>query len=292
MPDCEQAATVFVFPGHGSQRRRMGEALFDTIPEFSLLESSIDELLGYSIRRLCLEDPENRLKSTEYAHPALYVVNALQYYKAIREGERPAYLAGHSLGEYNALLAAGVFDLITGLQLVKRRSELIASANSGSMAAIVGLDPLRIAELLRAKEHSRLDVAYYNSPSQTVVAGPSTEIRRAGAGFEKAGAHLYLPLDVGIAFHSRYLQRAAEAFGEFMVPFRFSSPDPPVIANVTAGPYPQGSPQGVKVLLEKHITHPVDWLGTVRYLMGVGATLFKEIGPGDALARLHHQFCH
>src|SRR5688572_14666498 len=105
--------TAFVFPGHGSQGRRMGEDLFDTVPEFSLLESNIDELLGYSIRRLCLEDPENLLRSTVYAQPALYMVNALQYYKAVREGDKPGFLAGHSLGEYNALLAAGVFDLIT-----------------------------------------------------------------------------------------------------------------------------------------------------------------------------------
>jgi trans-AT polyketide synthase/acyltransferase/oxidoreductase domain-containing protein/rhizoxin biosynthesis acyltransferase len=268
----------------------MGEDLFDTVPEFSLLESNIDELLGYSIRRLCLEDPENLLRSTVYAQPALYMVNALQYYKAVREGDKPGFLAGHSLGEYNALLAAGVFDLITGLRLVQKRSELIANARSGSMAVVIGLDPLRVTELLRSN-HASLDVASYNSPSQTAIAGPTSHILRAGADFERAGG-MYLPLDINIAFHSRYLHAAAETFAQFMESFRFSPPHLPVISNVTAEPYPCDSLPAIKLLLRQHITHAVNWVDTMRYLMNAGATLFKEIGPGDALARLCRQFQH
>jgi malonyl CoA-acyl carrier protein transacylase len=283
---------VFVFPGHGSQRRGMGEALFDSVPEFSLIESHMDDLLGYSIRRLCLEDPDDKLRSVRFAHPALYVVNALHYYCAIHAGERPGFLAGHGLGEYNALLAAGVFDLMTGLQLVQKRSELIAVEKPGSMAAVIGLDPLRVAELLRRIGNANLDVAHYNSTSQTTIAGPSAEIRRAAVDFERAGAQMYLPLDVDVAFHSRYLRKAADCFSEFMEPFEFEPPSLPVISNVTAEPYSYKSPRDIKVLLKRHITQPVNWIGTMRYLMGSGATLFKQVGPGDVLARLCRQFHH
>jgi malonyl CoA-acyl carrier protein transacylase len=282
---------VFVFPGDGSQRRGMGESLFDSVPEFSLFEPGMDELLGYSIRRLCLEDPEDRLRSVRFAHPALYVVNALHYLGAIHSGERPGFLAGHGLGEYNALLAAGVFDLMTGLQLVKKRSELIAGAKPGSMAAVVGLEPLRVAELLRRIGNASLDIAYCNSTSQTTIAGPSVEIRRAGGDFERAGAQMYLPLDVDVAFHSRYLRSAAESFSEFLEPFDFEPPVLPVISNVTAEPHSHSS-RDIKLLLKKHMTHPVNWVGTMRYLMCSGATLFKQIGPGDALTRLCRQFHH
>jgi malonyl CoA-acyl carrier protein transacylase len=290
--DEPRGTTVFVFPGPGSQRRRMGERLFDTVPEFAALESSIDELLGYSLRRLCMEDSENRLSVTQYAHPALFVINALEYYKAIRQDDRPAFLAGHSLGEYNALMAAGVFDLIGGLRLVKKRSELIARARPGSMAAVIGLDPLKVSELLRVGTRSRLNVAYYNSPSQTVVAGCATCVQRAAADFKRAGAQMYVPLKVDVALHSTHLAGAAEAFAEFMDSFTFSPPSLPVISNVTAEPYPQNSTQAIKILLRKHITQPVHWTATIRYLMNAGVTLFKEIGPGDVLTRLYAQFQH
>src|SRR3990172_6192834 len=112
---------AFVFPGQGSQKRGMGQGLFDDVLQFTAVEHEIDKILGYSIRQLCLEDPDNRLKETQYTQPSLYVVNALHYYKVLAEGQRPNFLAGHSLGEYNALLAAGAFDFLTGLRLVQKR---------------------------------------------------------------------------------------------------------------------------------------------------------------------------
>ena len=108
---------VFVFPGQGSQRRGMGQDLFDQIPEFASIEREIDELLGYSVRTLCLEDANKQLTQTQYTQPCLYVVNALHYYKERAERGQPDYFAGHSLGEYNALMAAGAFDFMTGLRL-------------------------------------------------------------------------------------------------------------------------------------------------------------------------------
>src|SRR5262245_38807502 len=131
---------AFVFPGQGSQKRGMGQGLFDESRQYAEVEKDVDTILGYSLRKLCLEDADNRLKETQFTQPCLYVVNALHYYKAVDQGARPAYLAGHSLGEYNALLAAGVFDFLTGLRLVQKRGELMSRAKNGGMAAVVGLE--------------------------------------------------------------------------------------------------------------------------------------------------------
>src|ERR1700733_8040785 len=130
---------AFIFPGQGSQKRGMGQGLFDDVREYAVAEKEVDMILGYSLRKLCLEDADNRLKETQFTQPSLYVVNALYYYKALRQGPRPSYLAGHSLGEYNALHAAGVFDLLTGLRLVKKRGELMSQAKNGGMGAVIGL---------------------------------------------------------------------------------------------------------------------------------------------------------
>src|SRR6516162_2607290 len=128
--------TAFLFPGQGSQRKGMGSTLFE---EFQEVTARADEILGYSIKELCLHDPHQQLGQTQFTQPALYVVNALSYLKKMKDGSKvPTYLAGHSLGEYNALFAAGVFDFETGLRLVKKRGELMSQATGGGMAAVIG----------------------------------------------------------------------------------------------------------------------------------------------------------
>ena len=128
---------VFLFPGCGSQYCGMGKEMFDTVPEYAAVELEIDRILGYSLRELCLYGPESRLKDTRYASPCMFVVNALYYYDTIRTSGLPHAAAGHSMGEYNALLAAGVIDIITGVRLVTQRAEIMASARSGAMAAVL-----------------------------------------------------------------------------------------------------------------------------------------------------------
>jgi malonyl CoA-acyl carrier protein transacylase len=281
---------AYVFPGQGSQKRGMGQGLFDEVSEFVRLEREVDAILGYSLRKLCLEDAENRLKETQFTQPSLYVVNALHHYKAVSQGARPDYVAGHSLGEYNALLAAGVFDFLTGLRLVKKRGELMSQARNGGMGAVIGLPAGAVAKVVADNGLSTLDVANFNTPTQTVVSGPVEDVKRAAPFFEKAGAQMYIPLQVSAAFHSRYMADAANAFKDFLAPMTFAAPTIPVIANVTAQPYPTANPtDAVKSLLGNQITHSVQWTDSVRFLIRQGVTEFKEMGPGNVLTRMVQQ---
>jgi malonyl CoA-acyl carrier protein transacylase len=277
---------AFVFPGQGSQKRGMGQGLFDQ-QEYLSVEQQVDALLGYSMRQLCLEDANDQLKETQFTQPSLYVANALHYYKSLSEGQRPAFVAGHSLGEYNALLAAGAFDFITGLKLVQKRGQLMSQAKNGGMAAVIGLDAAAIPKLLEDNALSSIDVANYNSPAQTVISGPVDDIKRVQPIFQAAGAKLYVPLQVSAAFHSRYVNDAAKAFDEFLAGFTFSPLSIPVVANITGQPYPTDNPtQSIRSALVKQITSSVYWTQSVRYLMSAGATEFKEIGPGNVLTKL------
>lgn len=281
---------AFVFPGQGSQKRGMGQGLFDEVSEYASVEKDVDAILGYSMRELCLEDADNRLKETQFTQPSLYVVNALHYYKAIAEGARPDYLAGHSLGEYNALLAAGVYDFLTGLRLVKKRGELMSQARNGGMGAVIGLSADAIARVIEDGGLTGIDIANFNSPAQTVVSGPVDEIKLAGPLFEAAGARMFMPLPVSAAFHSRYMADAAKEFADFLAPLTFSAPSIPVVANVTAQPYPvDDAPESTKSLLVDQIHHSVQWTQSVRYLIASGVTQFSEMGPGNVLTRLVQQ---
>ena len=281
---------AFLFPGQGSQRRGMGQGLFDDIREYRAVERDVDAILGYSLRKLCLEDRDNCLKETRFTQPSLYVVNALHYYDAVGRGAKADYLAGHSLGEYNALLAAGVFDFLTGLRLVKKRGELMSQAKNGSMGAIVGLGVSTITNILGHNGFSRLDVANYNAPLQTVISGPADDINQIGPIFERAGASLYMPLPVSAAFHSRYMTDSAKAFGDFLSTMTFSAPRTTVIANVTGQPYPTlNASEGVKSLLVQQIDHSVRWIQSIRFLLGRGVSEFAEMGPGNVLTRTVQQ---
>ena len=281
---------AYIFPGQGSQKRGMGQGLFDEVREYAAVEREVDALLGYSMRRLCLEDPDNQLKETQYTQPSLYVVNALHYYKAIAGGARPDFVAGHSLGEYNALLAAGVFDFLTGLRLVRKRGELMAQAKNGGMAAVIGLPSETVAKVIADNGLTTLDVANYNTRTQTVVSGPVDDIKRSGPFFEAAGAQMYIPLQVSAAFHSRYMVDASKAFAEFLAPMTFAAPRIPVIANVDGRPYPtENVSAAVRSHLVNQIVSSVQWMQSVQYLLDRGVEELTEIGPGNVLTRMVQQ---
>jgi malonyl CoA-acyl carrier protein transacylase len=295
---------VAMFPGQGSQRVGMGGRLFDEVEAFAAVESEVDQLLGYSVRQLCSEGPAARLNETRFTQPCLYVVNALHHHQALATGWRPQLLAGHSLGEYNALHAGGAFDFLTGLRLVKKRGELMGQARGGGMAAVLGLAPDRIGAVLQDEGLHELDIANLNSMAQTVVSGPSDAIARAVPCFERAGARMVIPLPVSAAFHSRSMQPAADEFAAFLEGMPIQRPALPVICNVTARPYgascdagckapgePAQADAGVREMLVRQMVSPVRWSDSVWYLVGRAGhdADFREIGPGDVLSKLFRQ---
>jgi trans-AT polyketide synthase/acyltransferase/oxidoreductase domain-containing protein len=271
---------AYMFPGQGSQKKGMGNPLFDEFPE---LTATADQVLGYSIKELCLENPDNLLAGTDHTQPALYTVNAMMWMHEEDKHDPPAYLIGHSLGEYNALFAAGVFDFETGLRLVKERGRLMSLAKGGAMAAVLGLEEDNIRTILRENNLTTLSMANYNSPLQIVISGPARDIENAEPVFKAAGVKHYRVLKVSAAFHSPYMKDAAEEFDRFATRFTFGEPRIPVISNVTARAYTKDD---VKKLLAAQITSPVRWTETIGYLTDQGVTEFKEIGPGNVLTGL------
>lgn len=271
---------VYVFPGQGSQYKGMGEGLFEKFPS---LTAKADQILGYSIRDLCLNDPQGCLSNTRFTQPALFVVSALTYLNRVQEDSvEPDYMAGHSLGEYSALFAAGAFDFEVGLRLVKKRGELMALAPKGGMAAILNCQVPTIRQILEDSGLTSIDVANFNSPKQTVLSGPVADLEKAKPLFEEAGS-FFVSLNVSAPFHSRYMRPAVEEFKRFVTEFSYSPLHVPVISNVHARPYRDGQ---VIDNLTDQLYSSVQWTDTIRFLMGKGAFKFEELGPGNVLTKL------
>lgn len=276
---------IVLFPGQGSQAKGMGAELFDRFPE---MVSEADGILGYSIRELCLDDPRAELGQTQFTQPALFIVNALTYRARMEAGgAAPDFVAGHSLGEYNALLAAGCFDFATGVTLVKERGALMGRVSGGGMSAVIGIEPATIQQVLHDSEAGRrLDVANFNSFEQTVIAGPKEDLETVKPLLEAAGARMVIPLNVSAPFHSRYMREAQREFGEFLQRFDFRAPAIPVISNVRARPY-EGDM--VRATLSEQIGNSVRWLDSMLFLMEKPEPVFEEVGPGQVLTKLLKQ---
>jgi trans-AT polyketide synthase/acyltransferase/oxidoreductase domain-containing protein len=274
--------TVCIFPGQGSQSKGMGGELFDKYPA---LTQEADNILGYSISELCLNDPLQQLGNTEYTQPALFVVAALAYLEYVASNAKtPNFVAGHSLGEYNALFAAKVIDFATGLKLVQKRGALMAKAQNGGMAAVIGFDVSELKAILTKQNLNTIDIANLNSRTQIVISGQKQDVEVAKKIIEDAGARMVIMLSVSGAFHSRYMQSAADEFAEFLSDLIFAAPATSIISNVEARP--ASSAEVIKSLLVQQITHPVNWYDSMRYLMDQGETEFVELGAGKVLTRM------
>ncbi len=272
--------SVYMFPGQGSQTKGMGDTLFSLFPE---LTATASKILGYSIRDLCVKDSRKQLNDTRYTQPALYVVNALSYRQRSKEaGTTANYLVGHSLGEYNALEASGAISFEDGLKLVKKRGELMSAAPKGAMAAVIGLTQTAIQEILQANGLTAIDIANLNSPTQTILSGLKEDIIRAASFFETDGVR-YSPLNTSGAFHSRYMEAAKKEFEAYLQEFTFSALSIPVIANVDASPY---QADRIAANLAAQITHPVQWVKSIQYLLAEGEADFEELGVGQVLTKL------
>lgn len=271
---------TWVFPGQGSQRKGMGGDLFDAYGDWT---AQADEILGYSVKALCLEDPQGHLNQTQYTQPALYVVNALSWRRKSEEsGKPPDFVAGHSLGEYSALLAAGGVDFATGLALVKKRGALMSRATGGAMAALQNTTEDEIRAVLQQNRLDEIDIANYNAPSQIVISGKSEHISQAASAFREAKITC-IPLNVSGAFHSRHMREARAEFEAYLKEFQFSELSIPLISNVHARPCAH---EDIRGNLAAQITHSVQWTDSIRFLMGQGDMRFEEVGPGNVLTRL------
>jgi len=258
-----------MFPGQGSQYKGMGKDLFKNFKNETLNASN---MLGYDLEELCVNDPNRQLGKTQFTQPALYFVNALHH---LEMGEvNPDFYIGHSLGEYNALLAAGAFDLETGLKLVQKRGALMAAASGGGMAAVLKIPAEELRQRLDDGGYEGIDIANYNTPEQIVIAGQKEELNKVVKDFGEKDIRI-IPLFVSAPFHSRYMKPAAEEFADFVNQFDFSPLKTPVIANFTALPYETGS---IEQMLCSQITGSVQWTDTIRVLMGEGVTVFQEVG--------------
>lgn len=269
-----------IFVGQGAQFKGMGKTLFS---DFLTLTRTASEVLGYDLAETCLNDPQNRLTSTDVTQPALYAVCMMEWIRQFEEtGEDPALLAGHSLGEYAALTVAGVFDFRTGLELVQKRGALMAQARGGGMLAVLGRDQDRVGEAIAAFDE--VDIANLNTDEQLVVSGAVEQIEKAHPVLEKAGFQV-IRLQVGGAFHSRLMEPAAREFRSFLDGYDFAAPKIPVIANLTAQPY-GSDPAAIRETLCAQIHSPVRWAETVRYARSEGAGRFQEFSPKPVLSNM------
>jgi trans-AT polyketide synthase/acyltransferase/oxidoreductase domain-containing protein len=274
-----KSMNVFLFPGQGSQHKGMGEGLFQKFPSEV---SAASEILGYSVSDLCLQDKDGLLGQTLYTQPCLFVVNALSFLKKMEDGSSaPNFVAGHSLGEFNALFAAGVFDFLTGVRLVRQRAQLMSQAQGGGMAAILKCPENTIRAVLD-EQFPTLDIANLNSPNQIVISGEVTDLDRCLPALQKEGATC-IRLRVSAAFHSRHMRPAMEAYSDFLKGFQFDCPKIPVISNVTALPH---SPETLTSLLARQIVSSVRWTESILYLIHQGVSEFVELGPGKVLTKL------
>ncbi|MFE3607861.1 ACP S-malonyltransferase [Streptomyces goshikiensis] len=269
---------ALLFAGQGSQRQGMGAEVLDAFPEHCALA---DDILGLSVRELCLHGGD-RLRLTRYAQPALFTVHALTYLAGREEQGEPDVVAGHSLGEFNALMVAGVLDFAGGLRLVAERGRLMGEADGGAMAAVLGAGLTEVERTLAASGRTDVEVANDNSATQVVISGTAAGVSAVTA-LLTAGdpAIRCVPLPVSAAFHSREMAPAALRFAAVLAETPLAPPRLPVISNVTARPYPPGEP--VAALLGRQIRSRVRWTETMEHLLDSGVDEVTEIGRGRTL---------
>ncbi|HDQ99037.1 MAG TPA: [acyl-carrier-protein] S-malonyltransferase [candidate division WOR-3 bacterium] len=273
-----------IFPGQGSQFVGMGADLYDRFPESRAVYDRACDVLEFDIREISFQGPEDRLRSTRYTQPAI-LVHSMAVLAALPALEPPA-VAGHSLGEYSALYAAGALDFESVLKLVRRRAELMAAEgekNPGTMAAIIGADAEKVGELCSRIEGIVVP-ANFNEPLQTVISGEVEAVRRAVELAPEIGARKAVLLPVSGAFHSPLLDESARAFADYLAGFEFRRGRCPVIANITGRQL--RSPGELRYALGRQLTSPVRWVETIRSCRALGITNYLEPGPGRVLAGL------
>jgi len=276
---------AFLFPGQGSQKVGMGKDLVDSYPAAKCIFDEAKKILGFNVQRLCIEGPEEELNRTVNLQPALVVVNWILTKLLKEKGVSFQAAAGHSLGEYSALLATGVIGFPTALKIVKQRAYLMEQAGKnkkGSMAAVIGIETAKVIDICR--QIREVEVVNFNCPGQVVISGSEGNVLGAVKKLKNQGAKKVVLLPVSGAFHSFLMTDAAKKFSIFLDRLSFSDPICPIVSNAT-GEYAISSEQ-VKENLKLQMDHPVLWEKSMRLLVNDGFNTFVEVGPGKVLQGL------
>lgn len=280
---------AFVFPGQGSQFCGMGRDLYQAFPEARRVFEEADDELAFSLSRLCFEGPDEKLVLTEYTQPAVLTVSLAVWSVLKSRGDTPEFVAGHSLGEYSALVVAGCLRFRDAVRIVRLRGRFMQEAvprGRGAMAAVLGLDASTLYEICsRASENgSVVSLANLNSPEQIVLAGNTEAVERAGGLANSAGARRVVPLAVSAPFHCELMKPAQEKLTPILEDVPFADLQIPLVNNADARPVNSGveARQG----LIRQVVAPVRWAESVLKLKDMGAQSFVEVGPGKVLSGL------
>jgi [acyl-carrier-protein] S-malonyltransferase len=282
---------AFLFPGQGSQSVGMGK---DLAAHFAVARQTFDEAdeaLGYKLSRVCFEGPEEQLRMTEVTQPAILTVSVAAWRVLDERGAKPAFVAGHSLGEYSAHVAAGTISFADAVRTVRRRGKYMQEAvpvGVGAMAAILGMEPEKVAAVCAdAAQGEVCEAANINSPEQIVISGHTAAVERATKLADERGAKRAKVLPVSAPFHCSLMMPAQERLAADLNAMAFANPSVPVVCNVEATPVSEASAS--RDALIRQVTGSVKWDASVRTLMGLGAQMFIELGPGKVLSGLMRQ---